>query len=304
MGCASCTDATTCTSCDSSRYLTTLDDGSKICECGAGSWGWDAGSDYLQCTSCSSPCNTCSGSGTTCTSCAAPYYLQGNNCVLDCTISVPASYGDSATRTCTACTDNCLSCAAPACTTCDVGYFDHNGACVAACPTDSITVGMACEDCDTGCATCSTTFDNCLSCALGYYLDGSTCVEECPWGQFGASDRVCTSCPGECTSCTALENCLTCAPTYYFIKNRCKSSCVFGYFEEDGVPGYKFCRECPSNCVECDSETECTSCQAGTYLYEDWFSASYSVWSCLDECKPGTYGNDATQTCDACLANC
>ncbi|XP_022109511.1 scavenger receptor cysteine-rich type 1 protein M130-like isoform X2 [Acanthaster planci] len=86
------------------------------------------------CELCSSLCHTCEGNASNCVSCREPMFLMDNVCVKAC----PAGqYGNSASRQCQACTDECQECfdgeAGDVCKYCKPGYFLDGSSCVGEC---------------------------------------------------------------------------------------------------------------------------------------------------------------------------
>ena len=109
------------------------------------------------------------------------------NFVFFFTAQYPSSKG-----ICTPCPSLCKQCNPEdpqKCTSCPVGKFLHEHQCVAAdqCPvgTYANSTSEACENCPTGCTSCSYASDlKCLNCSKGFVMFKSECLMRCPEGTF------------------------------------------------------------------------------------------------------------------------
>ncbi|EFO61195.1 VSP [Giardia lamblia P15] len=197
------------------------------------------------CTQCTSPCRTCTATGSAaCTSCIVGNYLKGNQCVEEahCT---NAEYPDKKSGECKAC--NIIA----GCTTC--AYDDKlNG------------------------PKCS----NCGSKIIKTEVDGTTtCVEAAGCAANGvagshfltADNQKCFLCSDATTDASTLgnkgiANCKTCTKTESGSNPTC-SACLDGYFFE----GDSCTKKCADNCATCSAETaedKCLTCKAGFFLVE------------------------------------
>ena len=91
---------------------------------------------------CASQCQTCSGTLSNCTSCAASYLFYENSCLVSCP---GGSYLPSGGSTCLPCSDaNCIDCDENACFKCDTSFYLYSGECRSSCLEGTIAVGKVC----------------------------------------------------------------------------------------------------------------------------------------------------------------
>jgi proprotein convertase subtilisin/kexin type 5 len=122
IGCSTCTNSTTCLTCNAALYLrTTVGTYSNVinsagnltvvwstnitlCACKDGYYGTNmVALNTIQCASCDPSCKTCANSSVICTSCSSPTFLTDTNtCTLDCTADSSHAnyYGNTTYQTC------------------------------------------------------------------------------------------------------------------------------------------------------------------------------------------------------------
>lgn len=123
-------------------------------------------------------------SGTTTTSsssvtCSVGQFLLNGACVSSCGNSF---YPDSASGKCLTCSANCVSCFnANYCVTCQSGFQNNNGACVAStsCSSTQYQYGSGCVG----------------SCPIGTFVQGSQCQRSCPDSTYYQSQICYINCP-------------------------------------------------------------------------------------------------------------
>merc|ERR1712137_971216 len=129
INCQNCTDANTCTACNSSSATPLLENGDCVSACADGNY-----EDGDICSPCSVDCFTCTETSTNCTSC---------DCAIQC-------------QTCEGTASNCTACAS--------GFpLIEGNTCVSECSPGFFQNGSLCEPCDTNCLTCVGTAENCTS---------------------------------------------------------------------------------------------------------------------------------------------
>ncbi|CAK71010.1 unnamed protein product (macronuclear) [Paramecium tetraurelia] len=253
--------------------------------------------NYLFCDSCASVCKECQNAySTSCSRCAPGAYIYGTTCYTDCPDNAP--YKDTGRLQCV--------------TNCD--YYAENGICVYSCSssyyqypemrtcyqmgcpmgTYNIKPYKICYKCYTGCATCTSGYQNgCLTCQVGYFMNGgTTCINKCIVEPDLVQDWVNSKCVQQCpfgTFIRTLDNgalaCTEDCPKYYY-SNICVSECPSQTYLDK-----KICKSCAGPCSECFGVKvfECTKCDIGYYRDE---TTCYAV--CPD---PKPYANLADSTC-------
>lgn len=176
--CKTCSSYQVCTSCDTTKDLAYLFDGSCNSACPDGSYA-----DGFSCIACDENCLTCADSADKCMTCDTaeespnPYFLA-NTCVATC----GAGYARNG-FVCEECDFPCATCAtASECVTCEDTFYKYHTSCVAVCPVGSTLEGEECLDCDPNCAYCGEDLVTCLQCQEGFVLYKNTCYTECPEG--------------------------------------------------------------------------------------------------------------------------
>lgn len=204
VGCSTCNNGSTCTTCDTPLLLYTNITNS-YCDCIQGKYSI-VSSNILTCYTCHISCAYCQYNSTYCTYCSSGKYLMNGTCISPCTGLSVAMYNNATDRTCRNCGTLCSVCTnSTYCTTCNTlptQTWNHNGVCLSTCPTGSLAVvagtpGYKCNDCTTGCSTCVGTISVCTACNYGYNLYGSTCVTACPYGYYADTSAVCQLCSSE-----------------------------------------------------------------------------------------------------------
>lgn len=262
---------------------------------------------------CTSPCYSCSGTGTFCNSCVnSTYKLYNNTCLTGC----PNGYYSDSSNVCQACSSNCYSCSltSTSCTSCNGNYLSAvTSSCVAASGCASYTYAdsstYTCTNCSVSCVGCTINSTMCKTCSTGYIINtaynsnGSypaQCTNQCPSGTandttnslgLGVGCRCNTS---ACATCTGTINtCLTCQSGLYLLNTACVSSCGSGYYISSGV-----CTSCPSGCSGCSSSSICTGCSSSSY----WIYQGYCVNACPTYTSYAVSGG--TPTCITCSNGC
>jgi len=132
------------------------------------------------CTRCSSPCDFCSTSLATCTSCLANYYLVNatNSCVDKCPTGL---FANAVLGACTGCVSPCTTCSSSAttCASCSNSYKLFNSTCVEMCPDTYYGLNNICYNCNPNCSTCSSA-TVCHTCVFSLYLYSGNCISKCP----------------------------------------------------------------------------------------------------------------------------
>ncbi|KRX07476.1 Insulin-like growth factor binding protein, N-terminal [Pseudocohnilembus persalinus] len=260
-----------------------------------------------QCISCDVSCATCT-SLAVCQSCNNGYYLYNNSCQATCP---DGYYPDNNLNECVICNSACLTCTGSSNTDCidcqttpQYYFMSSDSTCYATCPTgyypSDTTNPKSCQQCTSGCATCTSNSD-CQSCSSGYYLANNSCSTTCPNGLFqNDATNECDSCDSTCETCSgpASNECITCksSPQHYFMSSdsSCYEICPDGYYASD-ITNPKSCETCPSGCATCTSNSDCQSCSSGYYLANN---------SCSTTCPNGLFPNNVTNECDSCDATC
>lgn len=315
--CSSCTSASDCLSCEaaSSGVAAYLEGNRCVAKCSLNTTYADAAT--LACVKCLSPCDTCSGSGRSCTSCLSGYLEPTTaTCVAECP---RGTYSDFSLPTitcrrcvgCEACVLNsttCLSCAPPT--------VLHGSKCVPSCPAGYFQSPLStCLSCDLPCRTCSNSSTNCTGCSFGNLLATpgmGVCVALCPAGSYPNENSVCAACPVGCASCKNATYCESCSNAtvngtvaiYYLADSACSTTCSSGFKDSAN----NMCSDCLYPCLTCEMDflgTACKSCGGGLYLIarkcvpecpEGYFLGNQSCLACQSSCK--TCSNNST--CDSC----
>jgi len=308
--CASCTNASYCTSCRKFTHLTHFDQ----CrfECPDGYYENGTAETGGTCLPCKSPCNTCE-TGSVCTECSDEAYLSPN---ATCEYACPTGYHKDGTgsigRICKLCPDTCVSCVSQEeCTLCgNFTFLTPTKKCEYTCPDGSYRDGV--EERGRNCTDCPANHNTCITskyptqCKKSLYLSPSaTCEDECPTGYYkngtAAIGRTCPICAQNCSTCTSSTVCLTCKHGQYLTpKQWCDVDCPDGHYKNGTGDTGRSCMPCRNNCNTCLSEKTCTECKAGTFLTP---SAT-----CETECPKGyhkqQFPNGIGGTCALCPDDC
>ena len=281
------------------------------------------------CTSCQSPCATCS-SNLTCLSCVTNFYLYGSSCVNNCSSGMVIS-NNSICTFCDAACKSCLSSNASVCTSCYSGAYlnQNNQTCSSGCPNgfypdsssgnglcaacsspcsycNSATYCLSCLDanlflvnglclgCLSPCLTCSSLRTNCTSCdssSANPYLYSAMCNTGCQFGYYPDVSMTCKSCTSPCASCTnaSTNACITCINGYYQLNTTCYATCPNSFY-----PNATICSSCLSPCQTCSDKSTCLSCISNYYLFGS---------NCIDACPNGTAIINGT-ICQYCSSSC
>jgi proprotein convertase subtilisin/kexin type 5 len=297
-GCAVCSAADTCTTCDTEKGYFKIEATGKCIKCDPNCNG-----------------NKCTENGK-CTECATGYYK-----FVETPVENQVADGDETEGTCIKCDDatngmaGCATCTSGTeCTTCSSGLPKGH---------DNDSGKDTCQSCDAHCTSGCTTklADKCDSkCAAHWYLDSDNTCKECPANcnkcdnvhdkcdsasdcdtGFGLStDGQCVQCSAGCKDhqCTVANKCNAnqcIADKYYYANEKCESctssdedSKLFGCDEcndantctkcettavETTIISGK-CEQCAANCKKCSTAPvngvgECDEgeCDTGYYFY-------------------------------------
>lgn len=242
-----------------------------------------------------------------------------------------ATQGSDAASDCQTCSGGTYSSAdRTQCLDCDPGTAASAGsssctACLAG--TSSGAAASTCDPCDAGWHQPDGGKSECFRCPAGMYSDeGATSCEACPIGTYrltpaGATLTSCEDCgAGTYAPITGTVKCTDCPAGTAHNQARATSlavcdDCNPGFYAPD--PGSSQCIPCPagrfanstasSECFACPhgtysdeeaavSGTTCTACPFGQSTAEE---GSTSISDCLS-CQPGSYRDNATQTCLPC----
>lgn len=327
--CSKCTSLAKCTECSNTFHLL---NSKCVTECGEGyieNSGICQACNVAKCKDCDadiSKCTTCFeghlklGDDKCVQPCPTNFYLNGDNDCTACDVTAgnvwckppcgDGKYADFSRNECEVCKDECSKCtSATSCDECKASnYFiaDKND-CVSTCPrgylNDDSTSPKTCKKCDTGCAECSTTFDNCTACEKHFYYvapytgqSNGKCYEVCLDGSFfNRTTYQCTDCLTNCKDCADTAICLQCKDSHPYLQNNateCKDTCPQGSF---GNAVSKKCESCESNCKVCTDATTCTECNDGFFL---------NGGDCVATCPTRKFGDVPSKACVDCGANC
>ncbi|XP_033096494.1 scavenger receptor cysteine-rich domain superfamily protein-like [Anneissia japonica] len=277
--------------------------------------GYFPNADSLTCLQCSAPCQTCTGTSTKCTSCIAPKYLKGDNCVNNCFPMLSKGPARSSVRLVggasnfegrvevyhngrwgTVCDDGwnignanvvCrelqLGDALEAVTAADVGFAP------ASTRTPIMLDNVNCQGKESKLEFCVPTLSwelhNC-----GHNEDAGVrcsgpdrsrlCVSSCGDGYYRVpNSNQCQLCSEDCRTCYKVEtHCLTCSHPRFLDGNKCVEICPAGYY---GNLDSRTCKPCNSNCRNCENGINndiCTSCHDGMFLSDRK--------TCIESCAP------------------
>lgn len=181
--------------------------------------------DGSVCSSCASPCNTCSLIKTNCTSCVNNTFLSmvlNGSCLNKCE---QYYFGNITTLQCQTCSSvaglNCKNCLnSSACITCDLGFvfFDVNKSCLSQAPSGYTNISGVAVICTNNCSECNTVSYNCTSCKgiYSYYFFAGLgyCSTDCPTTSL-SFNNTCITCTSPCLTCiNSLTNCSSCTTGY------------------------------------------------------------------------------------------
>lgn len=98
-------------------------------------------------------------------------------------------------------------------------------------------------------------------------------------------DRLCYNCLARCPTCVAINNCTSCTTGLYLSFGDCVSDCLLS----DIVANYK-----DNTTMKCVNATQCPP---GTY-------GANASKTCEVSCSAKLYPNDTTKRCEDCPATC
>ncbi|CAJ1378543.1 unnamed protein product [Effrenium voratum] len=308
--CSACTDATVCTECKNSKYLTAA----KWCQadCPAGFYGKGDGLVGRECIQCDHKCNLCTAADV-CVECKNHAFLTPDS---KCEEACPDGYwAKPGVRgiggMCEPCPSTCFKCLSPLqCTVCKDQYYLEDEQCIATCPdgeyhVGDTNIGRVCEPCPSKCKSCVSP-EVCTECEDSTFLNpDSTCQSTCPDGFYnnfvGETGSNCPACHENCNLCLNATYCTECRnSTYLTPSGTCEAKCPDGYYGDGDDAVGRICKPCAETCNKCLSETHCTECRLSTYLNP--------VTHFCDLSCPAGYYNDGTaaigRTCPPCVEHC
>jgi len=308
--CSACEDATICTECRNSMYLTPA----QWCqeECPAGFYHSGSGPVGRQCLPCNDLCNLCT-SADICTECKEDSFLTATS---ECQVVCPDGYwGKQGVQgiggVCEECPSTCFSCTGPReCTVCKDQFYLQDGQCLPTCPEGhyhkgDTDVGRVCEQCSPKCKSCMSS-DICTECQNSLYLTPeSKCEADCPDGYYekaiGTTGNTCPPCSENCSLCTNETFCTECRNGAYLTPSgTCEVSCPDGYYGEGEDLIGRVCLPCAAPCNKCLTATHCTQCRASTFL-------NSLTNFCDERCPTGFYHDGVAaigRICQPCEKHC
>lgn len=262
--------------------------------CPSGTYG---NINNYQCSSCLSPCATCS-SATICITCIQYYIFSNGFCISNCAVNQIPLNG-----ICTNCTSPCSTCIdyltyCLSCLTLNPPVFLSGSSCLNTCPDTfyANSSSLICASCVPPCWTCTSTL-TCLSCNSTTHFYQNRCLINCPSG-YAPLNNVCTACASPCETCSnSISFCLTCVtniiPIVYLTGNRCTQICPDGTYPNNTS---FTCINCSNLCSTCTSNIICSSCITSYSLYNT---------NCISNCPSGYVSvNSVCIKCDSSCATC
>ena len=245
------------------------------------------------CKTCPTGCTSCL-SATHCTGCdvGANYHLAQNTCLLCDTNNGKFVNEGNSPPTCDNCGSNCKVCSdASTCQTCDSGYNEQSGSCVAA------------PSCEANCLTC-TSATTCTGCnvAGGYFLSSGDCLSCAITNKkfIPVAGTSCQSCSdSNCLVCPNGSPCMKCDTSsgFYLNGGSCQSCQITNkkFIPAAGTS----CQSCSdSKCLVCPNGSPCTKCDTSSGFYLNGGSCQ----SC--DINNGKFIPSSGDSCLNCEANC
>ena len=269
----------------------------------------------LECRLCHESCAECVGKGLReCTACYPGFSLEDDSICSIVSESQQCSLGeyyDSVEETCKPCSSNCGRCTDDiTCLSCNSGYFlwmERIGesqleviTCVENCPDGfhGDVTSLSCQSCPSYCTTCDS-HDACTACTLDFATPiHGQCPQPCHNGEyFDFKTSHCLPCLADCLTCRDADTCLTCQPSFYLISDTSCTSVCPEHLVEDVERHICRSEACHDSCQTCFGEEpdQCLTCPDNAVLMEH---------SCVEECPPHTYYDEATSSCQLCHDSC
>lgn len=130
------------------------------------------------CTGCDPVCSTCGNYSNECLSCPSGAFLQGRNCLGNCSLGYYA-----VGSVCILCPSNCSACSsALSCSACAPSFYLYLNSCVSSCPPARpvVNINGICSTCtSTYCIACNSS-NYCTGCYFPQVLVQGSCVSSCP----------------------------------------------------------------------------------------------------------------------------
>ena len=219
----------------------------------------------------------------------------------------PQSNCDPSCETCVGDGTVCTSCTSPS-----EAPIQLDNSCVASCPSGYFLKDQRCFKCHGNCASCWGYQDEqCTACNTNFYFENGGCVSQCSKNTQVVNGN-CVSQPGngacaaQCDTCSKDTNfCLSCkepTPIANLKDGTCVAnelrSCPKGFFVDEAT---KTCKVCSTACADCElSESSCFECHS--FLSTN--KLSWLDYTCVGECPPGTFSDDAKNECPICNPVC
>jgi hypothetical protein len=281
-GCELCTSKNNCTKCEKGLYLNL---GVCLNKCPPEFAPKDS-----TCVPCEDRnCRKCSSSAHFCEECKAPLKLFNNKCVDVC----PSGFYNE-NGICKPCNKRCELCTSlNNCTKCKPEFNLSNGNCLNNCADGKVLINNKCIPCsDSNCKTCLTNVNICVQCKNPFLLHENLCRTICPNGYYADNKGNCVPCSVGCAQCKSSVSCTKCQDDWYLHNEKCIKTCPLGFF---GECKERVCKKCNESCEVCsdNTSTNCKHCAKGFYLNGS---------SCVkaENCRKGTYAEDATRKCSTC----
>lgn len=285
--CAECTNAYSCTQCQS--HVFRLPDGTCSEQCSEGAFAASNNS----CIPCYQSCMTCNGPlSTDCTSCHTQFTLRNDRtCMMRDSTSCPVrQYFDHRAHDCRFCHQSCATCngkESTHCTSCTEGSLVSLGQCVDSRKLRSCYSGqffdgsnLECTSCPSSCGNCSNNL-TCTSCLQGFYLTShGDCVVVCPPNTV-SDGLLCLDvhCHHSCFTCFGSRsvNCKSCSDGLLLFNNSCIENCPPHFFQSNST-----CKTCHKDCKSCEgsAENQCLTCPSDKVLVDG---------KCVLNCPTGSY---------------
>lgn len=182
------------------------------------------------CTRCSPPCDFCSLTLATCTTCLPTYFLVAatNTCTQNCPTGL---FKNAVQGACTGCESPCNTCSSSAntCASCSGALNLYNSTCIPQCHDGYYPLNNICENCNPNCSTCSSA-TVCTTCINGLYFYSNSCLAKCPSTNPVISAGKCVACSdANCISCDSLDQCTDCDYPTLLLSGHCLTSCPTNY---------------------------------------------------------------------------
>jgi hypothetical protein len=223
--------------------------------------------------------------GRRCATCKTGFFPRGTQEIVACDPCHPQCGSSGCITGSPRLSVGCLSCQ----------NVEHEGVCVASCPSGTFDNSGVCFSCDRRCQLECTGFgpgscDACLTAELN-----GTCLDTCPGGYFNNNGQ-CQLCNEQCgTGCTgpSSNQCFDCKTVSQ--NGLCVASCLPSHYPSAANGTCLTCHPLCDPTLGCSgpAATECGRC----------LQATGPSGVCLSSCGNRQY-NDLNRTCQACNSEC